>query len=225
MGDWASRPRGAVVRCQPGMGDSLRQDEALAGRFPQSAARSQVALYVAIGTGIIALQAVTVFLMGHPLICKCGYVSLWYASQSGPETSQQLTDWYTFTHIEHGFLFYLLLWSIAPRLSFGTRLMIAMGIETGWEILENTPFIINRYRQGALAEGYFGDSVVNSVFDSLSAVLGGLLARVLPVRLSAALVVATELFLAVMIRDNLALNIVQLVHPTEAISRWQTGSS
>jgi len=206
------------------MSDSLPENEALAGRLVKSAESDRLAIYFAIGAGIIAVQAVTVFLMGHPLICKCGYVSLWYPSQSGPETSQQLTDWYTFTHIEHGFLFYLLLWSVAPRLPFGTRLMIAIGIEAGWEILENTPFIINRYRQGALAEGYFGDSVVNSVFDSLSAILGGLFARILPVRLSAALVIGTELFLAVMIRDNLALNIVQLVHPSEIISRWQTGS-
>ncbi len=194
-----------------------------AGAKTKSAGAIRLALYIAIGGGIIAVQALVVFLMGHPLICKCGYVSLWYPGQSGPETSQQLTDWYTFTHIEHGFLFYLLLWAIAPRLPFLTRLMIAIGIEAGWEIVENTPFVINRYRQSALAEGYFGDSVVNSVFDSLSAVLGGLLARVLPVRVSAGLVIGTELFLAVMIRDNLALNIIQLVHPTEAISRWQTG--
>src|SRR5215831_2665141 len=189
-----------------------------------SSEANRVAPYVAIGGSIIAFQALVVFLMGHPIICKCGYVSLWYPGQPGPETSQQLTDWYSFTHVEHGFLFYWLLTAIAPRTPFGTRLMIAIGIETTWEIVENTPFIINRYRQGALAEGYFGDSVINSVFDSLSALLGGLLARVLPVRVSAALVVGTELFLAVMIRDNLALNIVQLVHPTEAISRWQTGS-
>src|SRR5258706_5430407 len=206
------------------MSDSLPENEALAGRLVKSAESDRLAIYFAIGAGIIAVQAVTVFLMGHPLICKCGYVSLWYPSQSGAETSQQLTDWYTFTHIEHGFLFYLLLWSIAPRLAFGTRLMIAIGIEAGWDILENTPFIINRYRQGALAEGYFGDSVVNSGFDSLSAILGGPLARILPVRLSAALVIGTELFLAVMIPHNLALNIVQLGHPSEIISRWQTGS-
>ncbi|HYM16939.1 MAG TPA: DUF2585 family protein [Micropepsaceae bacterium] len=193
------------------------------GAGAKSAAANRVALYIGIGGAIIAFQALIVFLMGHPIICTCGHVSLWYPGQSGPETSQQLTDWYTFTHIEHGFLFYWLLWAVAPRMPFGTRLMIAMGIETTWEIVENTPFIINRYRQGALAEGYFGDSVINSVSDSLSALLGGLLARFLPVKLSAALVVATELFLAVMIRDNLALNIVQLVHPTEAISRWQTG--
>jgi uncharacterized protein DUF2585 len=193
------------------------------GAGAKSAAANRVALYIGIGGAIIAFQALIVSLMGHPIICTCGHVSLWYPGQSGPETSQQLTDWYTFTHIEHGFLFYWLLWAVAPRMPFGTRLMIAMGIETTWEIIENTPFIINRYRQGALAEGYFGDSVINSVSDSLSALLGGLLARFLPVKLGAALVVATELFLAVMIRDNLALNIVQLVHPTEAISRWQTG--
>jgi hypothetical protein len=205
------------------MDDSFHQDE-LQGRVAKPAKSNRVALYLAIGVGIIAFQAVTVFLMGHPIICQCGHVSLWYPGQSGPETSQQLTDWYTFTHIEHGFLFYWLLWAIAPRLPFGTRLMIAIGIEATWEIVENTPFIINRYRQSALAEGYFGDSVINSIFDSLSAILGGLLARVLPMRVSAALVIGTELFLAVMIRDNLALNIVQLVYPSEIVSRWQTGS-
>jgi hypothetical protein len=172
---------------------------------------------------LIALQAGVLLVMGHPTICKCGFVTLWYGSPAGPETSQQLTDWYSFTHVEHGFLFYLLLWAVAPRLPVAARFLIATGIEGGWEILENTPFIINRYRETALAQGYFGDSVANSLTDTLCMMFGFFLARRLPVWASAGLVVGTETALAILIRDNLALNIVQLLFPSDALSRWQAG--
>jgi hydrogenase/urease accessory protein HupE len=169
------------------------------------------------------LQAIVLLAMGLPLICTCGYIELWHGNPSGPETSQHLTDWYTYTHVLHGIGFYLFFWLIAPRMPFTLRLALAIGLEVAWEVAENTPFVMARYRQSALARGYFGDSVINSVFDTLAATLGFVLARVLPVWPIITLVVAVELSLGFMIRDNLTLNIVQLIHPSEAISRWQMG--
>jgi hypothetical protein len=179
--------------------------------------------WLLIGAGVIALQAVILLAMGQPAICTCGYVKLWHGNVLSSENSQHLADWYTFSHVIHGFGFYLLLWLIAPRMPAGLRLVLAIGLEAGWEILENTPFIIDRYRQGALARGYVGDSVINSVGDTLAMALGFVLARVLPVWVTVALTVAMELFVGFMIRDNLMLNIIQLLYPSEAISNWQSG--
>ena len=171
----------------------------------------------------VVLQALILLAMGLPSICTCGYIELWHGNPSGPETSQHLTDWYTYTHVLHGIGLYFFLWLIAPRMPLALRLALAIGLEAAWEVVENTPFIMERYRQSALARGYFGDSVINSVFDTLATVLGFVLTRLLPVWSIIALVVAIELFLGYMIRDNLMLNIVQLIHPSEAISRWQMG--
>jgi hypothetical protein len=179
--------------------------------------------YLLAATGPFALQALILLAMGHPLICTCGHIELWHGNPSGPETSQHLIDWYTYTHVLHGFGFYLFLWLIAPRTPFALRLVFAVGLEAGWEVVENMSFIMERYRQSALARGYFGDSVINSMFDTLAATLGFVLTRVLPVWSIIALAMAVELFLGYMIRDNLTLNIVQLIHPSDAISRWQMG--
>lgn len=181
-------------------------------------------LALLLASAFIAAQGVALWLMGLPLICKCGAIDWWYANPSGPETSQHLTDWYTYTHVVHGFGFYLLLWLIAPRMSFAMRLAIAVGLEAGWEVLENTPLVMERYRQSALARGYFGDSVINSIFDTVAMVVGFILARVLPVWASVALVAAIELYLGLMIRDNFTLNIIQLLYPSDAISQWQSGN-
>ena len=180
-------------------------------------------LWLAVAVGALIIQALALWAMGLPLICKCGTVDLWHGNPSGPETSQHLTDWYTYTHIVHGFAFYLLLWIVAPGLSFGPRLALAVGLESAWEVIENTPLIVDRYRQSALARGYFGDSVVNSLFDSMAAAFGFILARMLAVSQSILLIVTTELVLGYMIRDNLTLNIIQLIYPSELISNWQSG--
>lgn len=176
-----------------------------------------------LAAGLLAAQMLSLLAMGLPLICPCGSIDFWHGNPSGPETSQHLSDWYTYTHIAHGFGFYLLLWLFLPRTSFAVRLLLAIAIEAGWEVLENTPFIVERYRQLALARGYFGDSAINSVFDTLAMIVGFVLARVSPVWLSILLVAGLELILAATIRDNLTLNILQLVYPTETISNWQSG--
>jgi hypothetical protein len=181
------------------------------------------AVFLAVAAGFVALQAIALLAMGRPAICECGYVEFWHANPSGPETSQHLIDWYTFTHVPHGFGFYLLLWVLVPRLSFSARLAIAIGLEAGWEVIENTPFIIDRYRQTAVARGYYGDSIINSLVDTLATAIGFVLARILPVWSSVLLVVAAELILALAIRDNLTLNIVQLIYPSEIIDTWQSG--
>ena len=181
------------------------------------------ASHLMIALGIVIAQALILAAMGSPAICKCGHIALWYANPAGPETSQQITDWYTPSHVIHGVLFYWLLWLVAPRVPMGLRLAAAVGIEVGWEILENTPLIIERYRQSALAQGYSGDSILNSVSDTLAAVLGFLIAWRLPVIVTVGLVIAAEAFTGYMIRDNLLLNIVQLLAPNETLSRWQMG--
>lgn len=159
--------------------------------------------------------------MGHPIVCDCGHVDLWHGAASGPETSQHLTDWYSFTHIAHGLLFYMLLWLFMPGAPFTLVLVVALGLEVGWEIAENTPAVIEHYRQTALAAGYFGDSVVNSIGDTLAMAFGFVFSRVTPAWCSVLIFVALELILAMLIHDNLTLNIIQLIYPIDAIAEWQ----
>jgi hypothetical protein len=180
-------------------------------------------IWLLIAAAIVAAHAVILLAMGQPAICTCGYVKLWHGVVLSAENSQQLSDWYTFSHIIHGFAFYLLLRLIAPGLPVGLRLVLALGLEVAWEIVENSPIIIDRYRETALAQGYSGDSVINSVSDTLAMAFGFFLARVLPVWTTVALALAMELFVGFMIRDNLILNIIQLLAPNEAISKWQAG--
>ena len=174
-----------------------------------------------IGVALIAAQAAAELAMGRPAICTCGTVLPWYGDLFGPGLSQHIADWYSFTHISHGFVFYAFTRIAAPRAPLWTRLAATLVLEVSWEVVENTPLIIDRYRQSALAQGYNGDSVVNSVSDTLFCVLGFWLAWRLPVRLSLAFVVVNEIALAALIHDNLALNVLQLVHPTDAVSKWQ----
>jgi Protein of unknown function (DUF2585) len=186
---------------------------------PQEQMPLRVALLI--GAGLIAVQATLELAMGRPPICACGVVRLWVGDVLSSENSQQLADWYTFTHIVHGFGFYLLLWLIAPHTSLAMRFALAVGLEATWEVVENTPFVIDRYREQALAQGYIGDSIINSVSDTLAAAFGFFLARVAPVWTTVGLTAALELFVGFMIGDNLTLNIIQLIHPIGFISHWQ----
>lgn len=171
---------------------------------------------------VFAVQALALAAMGQPAICTCGTVSLWQGDVLGPENSQQLTDWYTFSHVLHGMIFYAALRIFAPRLPLLAALAIALGVECAWELVENSPAVIDRYRAQALAQGYSGDSIVNSLSDTTAATLGFFLARALPTRWSIGLAVAAEIFTGAMVRDNLTLNVIQLIHPVDAVAAWQT---
>jgi hypothetical protein len=170
---------------------------------------------------IILVAAIVLLAMGRNPICTCGTVEMWVGGRDSPKTSQMLADWYSFSHIVHGLLFYAALWLIARRWPVEWRFIAALIIEAAWEITENTPMVIDRYRHATAALGYTGDSVINSVSDILMMVLGFLAARKLPVWASIVLVLALELAPLYVIRDNLTLNVWMLLWPDKAIAAWQ----
>lgn len=170
---------------------------------------------------ILALQASALHLMGRLSICGCGYVKLWEGDPFGPGNSQHLTDWYSFSHLLHGIWLYFFLWLVLKHLPIGARLSLAVVLEAAWEILENSPFIIERYRAGTISVSYYGDTIVNSLSDTLAAIAGFLLAAWLPPIATILAVIAIEAGMAFAIRDNLALNIVMLVHEVPWIKAWQ----
>ncbi|MGE3747008.1 MAG: DUF2585 domain-containing protein [Sphingomonadaceae bacterium] len=174
--------------------------------------------------GLVALAtAAFLLLSGRPSICTCGTVALWHgAIDSG--NSQHLSDWYSPSHLIHGFLFYAFGWWLMRSRPVGQRLVLATIIEAAWEIAENSPFIIDRYRTATIALGYTGDSVVNSLSDIGFMILGFLLAHRLPVWISIAVCVGFELLTLAVIRDNLTLNVLMLIAPVDAIKVWQSAA-
>jgi hypothetical protein len=183
--------------------------------------RRRAALVAAL---LVVAAAVAILLaMGRHPICACGTIDLWIGGRDSSKTSQMLSDWYSFSHIVHGLLFYAALWLVARRWPVEWRFVAALLIEVSWEVAENTPLVIDRYRTATAALGYAGDSVINSVMDIAMMGLGFLAARKLPVWASVALLIVLELVPLYVIRDNLTLNVWMLLWPDKAVAAWQGG--
>ena len=170
---------------------------------------------------VLALTGAIELEMGRSLFGPDGKFGWWESSIWSSENSQRFADPYSFSHIVHGMAFYAALWLMARKLPVRHRLLIALALEAGWEILENSPLIINRYREATIALGYVGDSVMNSLSDILMMALGFLFACRARPWITVAAILVMEIGCALLIRDNLTLNIIMLVHPLDAIKQWQ----
>lgn len=176
-----------------------------------------ISLTIIVGTVLILLW------MGRVPFCECGTIKLWTANTVSSENSQQFSDPYTFTHLIHGFGFYGVLAVVARSLPLPLRLAITVGLESGWEIIENTDTVINRYREATISLDYYGDSAFNVVGDILAAMLGFWFAARFPTWTTIAAFLVIELILIILIRDSLLLNIIMLLYPIAAIKTWQAG--
>ena len=177
--------------------------------------------YAVAAAALVAVAGAMELYMGRVPWCTCGYVKLWHGVVQSSENSQHLTDWYTPSHVIHGIGFYWLLWLIARRAPVGVRFVAAVLVEAAWEVTENTPMVIDRYRTATAALGYTGDSVINSLSDIAMMAVGFLAARKLPPWIAIALLVALELLPLAVIRDNLTLNVWMLLWPNQALAAWQ----
>jgi hypothetical protein len=188
--------------------------------FPSPAGKS-TGFWLGVALALFVLQIAILYAMGRIPICECGYVKLWEGGVNSSGNSQHLSDWYTPSHIIHGFLFYGFAWLLFRRSPLAARLSFAILIEAAWEILENTPMVIDRYRTATMALGYTGDSILNSAMDTVFMALGFFAAARLPIWVTVAIAVFFELATGWIIRDNLTLNVLMLVWPVDAIREWQ----
>jgi hypothetical protein len=172
---------------------------------------------------VLLIQIIAEYMMGRTPICTCGYVKLWEGTVNSSGNSQHISDWYTPSHIIHGFIFYGITHLLLRGKPIAARLLLALVIESGWELLENSPIIIDRYRTATISLDYYGDSILNSAMDTVFMVLGFFFASRAPVALTVAIAIFFEIFTGYMIRDNLTLNVLMLVWPLEAVKTWQSG--
>lgn len=180
-------------------------------------------IYAGMIAAVLGIAGFAEYVMGRLVMCKCGYIKLWHGVVYSSENSQHISDWYSFSHIIHGFIFYWLAQKLFPRFSWQARMVIAVIPEALWEMWENSAFIINHYRSATISLDYYGDSIINSMFDIGFMLLGFWLARKLPVWVVIVLTLVMEIGVAYFIHDNLTLNIIMLIYPLEAIRRWQVG--
>lgn len=198
-------------------------DDAGASCLSRAMIRSRRAFPSVLVVAILLATLLILWAMGRSLICPCGTVALWHGPGDPGPSSQSLLDWYTPSHLLHGILFFAALWWGARAMPLRWRLVIAMAVECAWEIVENTPWVIERYRSATVSVDYNGDAVINSAVDILTMLLGFALARRLPVWASVALVVGFEVLTTTLIRDGLALNILMLLWPLQSVLDWQAG--
>ena len=173
--------------------------------------------------GILLIAAGAQYATGRRLWGISGEPGLWSGKVLSPHNSQFVADPYTFTHVTHGILWYGVFWLAFRQRSLRARFLFTVGAESIWEVIENTDFVMQRYRAATISLDYYGDSIVNSISDTLFMVTGFLVARVLPVTATALIGVAFEVMMALHIRDNLTLNVLMLIYPLEAVKQWQSG--
>ncbi|MES2906307.1 MAG: DUF2585 domain-containing protein [Pseudomonadota bacterium] len=190
---------------------------------PANPRANDIYYHLAFAAFLIVGAAVVLYAMGRVPVCTCGTIKFWYGNPNGAENSQHLTDWYTFSHIIHGFIFYFLFWLAAARAPKTARFTAAVALECFWELIENTPLVINRYREATISLGYNGDSILNSCSDIAAMALGFFIASRVPIKLTIFLGLLFELTTGYLIRDNLTLNVLMLLHPMEAVKNWQGG--
>jgi len=184
-------------------------------------AKHQTFWFAACGA-VLLIQIIAEYMMGRTPICTCGYIKLWEGTVNSSGNSQHISDWYTPSHIIHGFIFYGVTYLLLRGKPIAMRLLLALVIESGWELLENSPVIIDRYRTATISLDYYGDSIVNSAMDTVFMVIGFFFASRAPVALTIAIAIFFELLTGYLIRDNLTLNVLMLIWPVEAIKTWQS---